>query len=251
MVLDRVVPGYPLLAAANRDEFYARPAGPPQLLSADPWILGPRDEQAGGTWIAVAEGGRFAALTNRPRGEPRDPDRPSRGQIPLRALRAGSLDAALADLEALPEGTYDGFHLFCAGPEGSAVVAHGPAGYVRRLTPGVHVLTNKGLTLPEDPKARRIRALLGEARGLDSLEGVLPVLERILADHDGENVLDRVCIHSDHYGTRSATLLALHGKDAGRSIYRHTEGPSCRAPWKDISDLLGAAPFWVGEEGRT
>jgi len=248
--MDRLVPGYPLLAAANRDEFYARPASPPQQLEADPWVVGPRDEQAGGTWIGVSAGGLFAGLTNRPRGEARDPSRPSRGEIALRALRAGSVEAALADLGALPDGAYDGFHLFCAGEDGAAVVANGPEGYARRLPPGIHVLTNRGLSVSEDPKARRIRALLGDAGPTASAEAALAALEAVLGDHEGENVLDRICIHSEHYGTRSATLLAIHAGDPARSIYRHTEGPSCEAPWKDVSDLFRSAPSWRGEGGR-
>ena len=244
IVLDRVISGYPLIAAANRDEFYARPATPPQQLEADPWVVGPRDEQARGTWIGVSRDGFFAGLTNRPRGEARDPSRASRGEITLRALRAGRVGPVLSELSTLAPDAYDGFHLFCAGPDGSGVVAHGPAGYARRLDPGLHVLTNKGLNLPEDPKARRISALLEGLAGLGSVESALAALEAILADHEGENVLDRICIHSDHYGTRSATLLALHDEEPGRSIYRHTEGPSCRSPWRDVSELLKSAPSW-------
>ncbi len=244
IVLDRMISGYPLLAAANRDEFYARPASPPQALDADPWVVGPRDEQAGGTWIGVSDGGLFAGLTNRPRGEARDAARPSRGEVTLRALRAGSLEAILSDIGSLPEGAYDGFHLFCAGFDGAGIVAHGPGGYARRLGPGVHVLTNQGLSLSGDRKGRRIRELLGDEAALGSADAALSVLEGILADHTGENVLDRVCIHSEHYGTRSATLLAIHRNDPGRSIYRHTEGPSCNSPWKDVSDLLKSAPSW-------
>lgn len=251
IVLDRLISGYPLIAAANRDEFYTRPASPPQQLEVDPWVVGPRDEQAGGTWIGVSSGGFFAGLTNRPRGEARDPGRPSRGEITLRALRAGRLAPVLSQFSGLDEIAYDGFHLLCAGSDGAAVVAHGPEGYARRLDPGVHVLTNKGLSLPDDPKARRIGALLGDARNLDSAESALSALEGILTDHAGESVLDRICIHTEHYGTRSATLLAIHGEDAGRSIYRHTEGPSCESPWKDVSDLLKSAPSWRGEGGSS
>jgi hypothetical protein len=109
------------------------------------------------------------------------------------------------------------------------------------------VLTNRGLNLQGDAKSRRIRELLGDVGAHTPAEEALAALERVLADHEGASIFDRICVHSAHYGTRSATLLAIHGRDAGRSIYRHTEGPSCESPWKDVSDLFGSAPYWRSE----
>ena len=40
IVLDRLIPGFPVVAAANRDEFYARPASaPPPAVVDDAWPL--------------------------------------------------------------------------------------------------------------------------------------------------------------------------------------------------------------------
>src|SRR6056297_3211832 len=71
----------PLVMAANRDEFHARPTS---ALGWRDWPAGPlagRDEQAGGTWMAVGHKGRFAAITNF-----RDPEAASgtrsRGELP-------------------------------------------------------------------------------------------------------------------------------------------------------------------------
>src|SRR5579859_5683856 len=77
--------------AANRDELIDRPAEPPQLLVNNPPIVGGRDLLGGGTWLAVAEGERVCAVTNRRTGIKgeviRDPSRRSRGEIPVEALR--------------------------------------------------------------------------------------------------------------------------------------------------------------------
>ena len=56
--------GYPLIIAANRDEFYQRPARSARFWDDHPQILGGRDLKLGGTWMAVDRCGRMAAVTN-------------------------------------------------------------------------------------------------------------------------------------------------------------------------------------------
>ena len=77
-------PDYPLLLAANRDEFFARPTA-----ALDWWpdgqILAGTDLQAGGTWLGASRSGRMAALTNfrDPRAnQPPIRDQGSRNQRP-------------------------------------------------------------------------------------------------------------------------------------------------------------------------
>ena len=83
IVLHRVYKEAPLLLAANRDEFLARSADPMRVhRKENPRILGGRDEQAGGTWLAVNDRGLFAGLTNHPSSS-RLPDKKSRGELPL------------------------------------------------------------------------------------------------------------------------------------------------------------------------
>src|SRR5436190_18362408 len=71
---------FPLVVAANRDEFHGRTAAPAAFWSDQPSILAGRDLQAMGTWMGVARSGRFAAVTNY-RGA-REPSAPhSRGSL--------------------------------------------------------------------------------------------------------------------------------------------------------------------------
>lgn len=60
----QVHPRYPLIVAANRDEFRERPAHTAHFWDDAPWILAGRDLHAGGTWMGITREGRFAALTN-------------------------------------------------------------------------------------------------------------------------------------------------------------------------------------------
>ncbi|HEU4921889.1 MAG TPA: NRDE family protein, partial [Burkholderiales bacterium] len=60
----RVHPEYPLIVAANRDEFHARPAAPAAFWDDYPEILAGRDLEARGTWMGVSRSGGFGAVTN-------------------------------------------------------------------------------------------------------------------------------------------------------------------------------------------
>jgi len=74
LVAWRAHPDYPLAVAANRDEFFARPTAAAAPWAEDPRVLGGRDLEAGGTWLGIREGGRFAAVTNvREPGVPKGP----------------------------------------------------------------------------------------------------------------------------------------------------------------------------------
>ena len=84
----RADPRYPLVLAANRDEFHARPPRGLRVLAGIPGPArrarpGPR-----GTWMGLTRDGRFAAITNF-----RDPARtapaPARGELPLNYLAGG------------------------------------------------------------------------------------------------------------------------------------------------------------------
>lgn len=88
-------PRFKLVVAANRDEFFDRPAAPLDWwrTRADaPWLLGGRDLSAGGTWMALSQHGRFGALTN-----VRDPSR-----YRTDAASRGALVTAWLDDAALP-----------------------------------------------------------------------------------------------------------------------------------------------------
>src|SRR6188474_3860848 len=60
----RVHAELPLIVAANRDEFHARPAAPAAFWEDQPGILAGRDLEARGTWMGISRGGKFAAVTN-------------------------------------------------------------------------------------------------------------------------------------------------------------------------------------------
>ncbi|REL26416.1 NRDE family protein [Thalassotalea euphylliae] len=102
-------PQYPLIIAANRDEFHQRPT---QAMHwwPDNQLLAGKDLAAGGTWMAIAKTGQFAALTNF-RKLPIDNSREyqSRGDLVLSAHEVTSNE--LSAYLTASSNKYQGFNL--------------------------------------------------------------------------------------------------------------------------------------------
>jgi len=191
-------PDYPLIVAANRDEFHGRPAAPATFWPDKPAILAGRDLEAKGTWMGVARNGRFAAVTNY-RGGTEARAAESRGALVTRFLDGSEKPGSY--LQGIKADLYSGFNLLvCDGEEfWSMSNRDGPP---RRLEPGIYGLGNTLLEAAEvaEPKAR-FTAELGPA--IEPLFGVLAKSK----------------IVNERYGTRCSTIL-LKGKGKTRYAER-------------------------------
>ena len=255
LVLRRVHPTLPLVLAANRDEFYARPTRGPEVLLGSPRTVGGRDQVRSGTWMGVTAGGLFVGLTNQRTSAPADATRRSRGEVVLRALETGSVEGVDRLLGQLAPSEFNPFNLLYGDAERLRVAYARPDGLVHEDVPeGVHVLPNDLLDHPGIPKVTRALRLGGRAVG-GSWEQLAAGLKAALADHavppleeveqPGQGSpfthelvrqLQALCIHTPAYGTRSAALVALQpGKVAQ---YLATEGAPCVSPWVDVLPLL-------------
>jgi uncharacterized protein with NRDE domain len=245
---------FPLIVAANRDEFYRRPASGPEILGASPRLIGGRDLASGGTWLALRQDGAIAAVTNQRTFVPPDPDRRSRGLAVIEVLTAADPVAALAGLD--PH-AYNGGN-FVVGDATRAVI-----GYLRQdaaaveletLTPGIHVLANDRLGSPDFPRTERVRALIEPHLALP-WPALVPHLRAALADHTqppeaslpalppGSPIdralqirLEQPCIHTEAYGTRWATIAAIG--PGGVHQYLYADGPPCTTELRDGTELL-------------
>jgi hypothetical protein len=135
---------FPVLLVGVRDEFATRPWQPPgRHWPERPALIGGRDSQAGGTWLAVDPGAPRAAcvLNGRGRLAP-EHARTSRGDLPLRvAARRAEGALAAADLTK-----YDPFHLVGAEPDAVRLWSwDGDELTDRLLGPGLHIVVNSGL----------------------------------------------------------------------------------------------------------
>src|SRR3954468_4994554 len=105
-----VLPEFPLVVAANRDEFHRRPAARAAFWSDRPAILAGRDLEAKGTWMGLSRNGRFAAVTNyRGAREPRAIE--SRGALVTKFLESGAPPGEYIKNLYASADAYSGFNL--------------------------------------------------------------------------------------------------------------------------------------------
>ncbi|MEY4747955.1 MAG: hypothetical protein RIQ60_169 [Pseudomonadota bacterium] len=180
---------FPLILAANRDEYFERPSAPLGWWTAEPdptagravaavTLLAGRDLRGGGTWLGLDRRGRLALLTNIRNGRAGQarPGAPSRGEIVPAWLGGDALASAAAlhqhmlarghddynlitaDLSALPEHTARWHWSSSATRQTLPVVTTSPAG---GSVGHVFGLSNGRLDEPW-PKLLRLRLSLVE-----------------------------------------------------------------------------------------
>ncbi len=231
---------YPVVIAANRDEFLGRPAGDPTTLLEEPHVVGGKDLQAGGTWLGINEHGLVAGLLNRRTERAPDPQARSRGLLCLDALKYRTAAEAARFVHSQRGSDYNPFNLLIASRD-EAYVAHNRAGAIElvKLTPGLHLLTNLDVNDFECPKISSSYsrfAELGESAEFrhDPL-AMRSQLGALLADHVTQ--LDArsgrpngLCVHLDSYGTRSSSLIFV-GAAPGCVEHFFAPGPPCRSEY--------------------
>ncbi|MGH8330908.1 MAG: NRDE family protein [Pseudomonas fluorescens] len=227
-------PGHaqPLIVAANRDEFYARPSLPLAQWPEAPHVHAGRDLEAGGTWLGVGAHGRFAALTNI-RDPHQPPSRKSRGELVAGFLLGNmSIDDYLSDVVGRSL-EYAGFNLL-VGNTNELWHFNARETEAVMLPPGVYGLSNAGLDTPwpkllkaraaleevlDDPQPQALLALLNDPQTAPFAE--LPDTGVGLAT---ETLLSSVFIASPTYGTRASTALIVQA-DGTRWMVERSFGP--------------------------
>jgi uncharacterized protein with NRDE domain len=239
-------PHFALVVAANRDEFFDRPAAPLDWWrTADhaPWLLGGRDLAAGGTWFGLSASGRIGMLTN-----VRDParhraDAASRGALVTDWLDRGAWPVAphatnpfnliggdlharrwwwTSDRHAAPAPLAGGVHALSNG------TLDEPWPKVRHLSSQLR-RTLDDVTHDDDELVERLFALLADDQ---------PAPDHALPDTgvglDRERRLSPAFIRwpEARYGTRCSTVVLGRVEGAGRwsvQVHERTHGDDGRA----------------------
>jgi len=222
---------FPLLVAANRDEFQARPTAPAARWPGAPQVIGGRDLEAGGTWLGITNSGRFAAVTN-VREPGMAPGKYSRGQLPRDFLLSAIPAADYA--EQLVGADYSGFNLLLADGH-SLLYCSNRENQPRLLPPGIYGVSNHRLDSPW-PKLQSARQKFTAALpGLPDDSAFFELLadKSIVADGElpqtgvpleWERLLSAVFVQSASYGTRASTLVWQRADGAVR-LHERSFGP--------------------------
>jgi uncharacterized protein with NRDE domain len=219
LVAWQMQPGYPLVMAANRDEYFRRPTRAAHYWDDAPGVLGGRDLEAGGSWLGVDAAGRVAAVTNY-----REPPRARAGELSRGLLVSDFLKGELAAADYLRETIrwkrrYDAFNLLLADVTGLYFYSSREPDY-RELAPGCYGISNGELDCPW-PKVNKGKQILRQQLDsghvpdsealFDLLADAAPAADRELPDTgvglETERKLSPIFINLDGYGTRSSTVL--------------------------------------------
>ncbi len=224
---------YPIIIAANRDEYYARPTVNAHFWTGKP-ILAGKDLLAGGTWLGVTRTGRFAAVTNYRQPE-QLPSGKSRGLLVTDFLESNLSQNEFSELLSQTSGDYAGYNCVFGNlstkstdiqyvsnrAKSPLTINHGIVGLSNALldTPWPKVILGK----------KRISALL-ENR-FDIEEWMYALKDNQCADDihlpetgltiETERKLSPIFIQSDNYGTRCSTVITI-GKSGIVNFFERT-----------------------------
>lgn len=219
-------PHFPLVMAANRDEFFRRPTAAMDWWQSDlagGEILAGRDLLSGGTWLAVSRDGVVSAVTNVREGSEATAVR-SRGELPLLAQK--DPPEALAQRLLPNRNQYAGFNLVRVDPRGGWYFSNRDAHPGRQMQRGIFGLSNHLLQTPW-PKLLRLRQAVGDTLRatpagqaerlhttlIGKLQDTTPAPDRDLPDTGvglaTERFLSSPFIKSQDYGTRATTVVSV------------------------------------------
>jgi uncharacterized protein with NRDE domain len=214
-------PTYKLIVAANRDEFYYRQTAPATYWEDHPDILGGRDLEAMGTWMAMTKTGKIAMVTNYRDPKNINPKAPTRGKLVSDYLiQPVSPERYLKDLE--PRGKeYNGFNLVVGDADRLFYFSNYGQG-ILKIEDGFHGLSNHLLDTPW-PKVTRVKEkfeslvaapkLHAEAL-LDALYDEQRAPSGDLPDtgvgQEWEQALSSMFIKTGKYGTRCSTVVLIN-----------------------------------------
>ena len=213
-------PRYRLVLVANRDEFYQRPTARAGYWEDAPRLFAGRDLVHGGGWLGITSTGRIAALTNYRQARAVVKHGPSRGRLVSEFLKQEATAANYLE-ELRGNGVaYSGYNLLL-GDTDRLYCYSNVSDQVTGIAPGFYGLSNHLLDTPWPKVVRGKQAL---ARVLAAGDFPTEDLFAILADTtrppdeqlpdtgvglEMERLLSSIFIASEHYGTRSSSILLV------------------------------------------
>jgi|TARA_B100000315_G_scaffold258691_1_gene311709 hypothetical protein len=232
---------YPVIIAANRDEFYNRFSAMPAIIETDPLIFAPKDMEAGGTWIGINEYGLLAAITNvwvetDSGGMSPGPDGDrSRGLLTVDILHSKTLEQAAEMLhENITKFQYQYFNLLIASNKGFAVFC-----YTGKLEGGE--ISDSATVINNQPYQRldgSQSTILPFPKTENEERGWIKNIQSSLSRHPD------ICKHLDLYGTCCSQIIAIsHRNETSISPlfpdkFWFAGGSPCETPFADLTQYI-------------
>lgn len=213
-------PNYKLIVAGNRDEFYARQTAPADYWADHPEIMGGRDLEAGGTWLAMSTTGKISMVTNYRDIKNIKPNAPSRGHLVSDFLLTQDTAEQYVNQIASRKERYSGFNLITGTADELWYLSNYQEG-IHKITAGVHGLSNALLdtawpkvTIGKTKFEKQIQEKVLQP---DSLFELLfddhPAPDQQLPDTgvglERERMLSAMFIKSPGYGSRCSTVILI------------------------------------------
>ena len=222
---------YPLIIAANRDEFYARPTAPSSFWKSHPQLLAGQDLEANGTWMGVTRNGNIAALTN-----VRDPHNINKNAVSRGELVANWLKQDPADIKGVAQAQYlatlektrhqyNGYNLLF-GDTKALKVYNNVNNSTHAIDTGVYGLSNADIVTAWPKVTQGVTALNDYVANKSTIdkEDLFDILrhdnkadDALLPDtgigYEWEKALSSIFIQTEKYGTRTSTLLLVDKKN--------------------------------------
>ena len=243
-IAKNVHPDTPLVIAANRDEFYARPTQPPHWWEDAPHMFAGKDLQAGGTWLGYNKQNRIAGITNLRRLDWYKSDAKSRGELVKGFLdiEADDTELAIAEYTDFLRANYDHYNPFnlVFGDSKCLVVFSSSTGQSHELHDGVHALSN-GEPDVIWPKMQRgieqVSSYLDNNHPLNTQELLSILKDKSLADGielpatglsvEEETLLSSIFIPQFNlrgmpYGTRSSSVIYFNEVEGKKEMIMKT-----------------------------
>ena len=217
---------YKLVLASNRDEFYERPTKSMHWWDSSPRVLAGKDKNFDGTWMALSEKGKFAAVTNVREFTSLSTQKKSLGDLASRGdlvkdfvLSNYSASEYLNEIDCL---NYQGFNLILFDGVDGLICSN--RGFEKKLSEGkTFAIGNK----PIEQKSEKIQSaeedfkkiLSSEISGKNLFEMMqapvnkpLEFSEAFTKENHGREFPYRF-IATDIYGTRSTTSIIIDKND--------------------------------------
>mgnify|MGYP001186835382 CR=1 FL=1 len=219
---------FPLLVAANRDEFYKRASETSHFWPDKPDILAGRDNLANGTWLGISKRGRFAAITNGIETKANHIKKYSRGSIVVDFL-AGEMSANQYAREVNSQArNFNGFHLIVYDMKSMCYVdsdSNTLSQEVCQLSSGIYGLSNAGIHSDwpkcEIGKNKMSKVISNETFDFNDLIKATSSrklaskshLEKLGLFEKKDILLSGQFVSTEDYGTRCSTAISISSKE--------------------------------------